>query len=288
MFLNEEFLKLWEELSELNESKADTQKLVDFAGEDLANRFLAVKSRLKSPENDLYYWIKNKTVGELEQAVSDMENTKSATMLKKDVADKGAELIQETKHWKVYHITTYEASQKYGRDTKWCITGIKDYGDKYWKEYTEEGVKFYFLIAKDNYDPRGLDSKFAVAVVNLPDGKGTRCEIYNQQDDRCVGTEIPHHEEVNIPGVDILAYYGHYCYECNDRLYDDVYDDGYNKGPDGNLYCDDCFMELFFVCDYCEEVFSQDELHEVGLDVACDECFSEMSDDYDSDDWYSL
>lgn len=55
MFLNEEFMQIYEELTELNEAKADTQKLIDFAGEDLANRFLAVKNRLKAPENDLYY-----------------------------------------------------------------------------------------------------------------------------------------------------------------------------------------------------------------------------------------
>ena len=286
MFLNEEFLKLWEELSELNEAKADNQRLIDFAGEDVAARFLAIKTKLKSPENDLYYWIKNKTPEELEQAVINAEKSKSNTQLKKDISTDGAELIQETDHWKVYHITTYEASQKYGRDTKWCITGINDYGDKYWKEYTDEGMKFYFLITKGEYDPRGLDSKFAVAVLRK--GKETRCEIYNQQDDRCIGTEIPHYEEIKIPGADILAYYGHYCYECNDRLYDDVYDDGYRMGPDRQLYCDDCFMQLFFVCDHCEETFSQEELHEVGLDAICDNCFNELDDDYDSDDWYSL
>ena len=77
MRLFEEF-KLYENMwDSLTEAKADTQRLIDFAGEELANRFLAIKSRLKYPENDLYYWIKNKTIDELEQAVYNIENTKS-------------------------------------------------------------------------------------------------------------------------------------------------------------------------------------------------------------------
>ena len=50
-----EFLELYEELSALNEGKVDTQRLVDFAGQELADRFLAIRNKLKSPENDLYY-----------------------------------------------------------------------------------------------------------------------------------------------------------------------------------------------------------------------------------------
>jgi hypothetical protein len=40
------------------------------------------------------------------------------TQIKKEISENGAELIDETDLWKVYHITTYEAAQKYGRDTK--------------------------------------------------------------------------------------------------------------------------------------------------------------------------
>ena len=111
------------------ESKADEQRLIDFAGEDLARRFLKLRQRFKSPENDLYYWIKNKNTKELEQAVSNLEMVKSNTQSKKEIGDKGATLVCESEHWKVYHITTFEASQKYGRDSKWCITGVNNYGD---------------------------------------------------------------------------------------------------------------------------------------------------------------
>ena len=252
MFLNEEFLNIYEELSELNEAKADTQRLIDFAGEDLANRYLAIKNRLKAPENDLYYWIKNKSVDELKQIVVDCENSKSKTQATKELAEEGAVLIQETPHWKVYHITTFEASQKYGRDTKWCITGINNYGDKYWNEYTNDGIKFYFLISKDNYDARGRFSKFAIA--KHPNVE--QYELYDQQDTAVDSCVIPYRDEINIPDVDLtIEYFGNYCANCGIKLYDNIYDDGYYKGPDNKLYCEDCWYECFFVCDGCGETF---------------------------------
>ena len=159
-----DFIKLYEELSELNEAKEDIQRLVAFAGQELADRFLAVKSKLKAPENDLYYWIKKHSVEELESAVVAAETNVSKTQTKKDIADAGAKLVCDTEHWKVYEITTFEASQKYGRDTQWCITGLNNYGDEYWNRYTEYGIRFYFLITKGKYDPRGKDSKIAIAV----------------------------------------------------------------------------------------------------------------------------
>lgn len=283
MVLNEEFLRIYEELSDLNESKADKQKLIDFAGEDLANRFLAVKNRMKSPENDLYYWIQNKTPEELAQVVTSIENSKSGSQRKKDIADAGAKLIQETPHWKVYQITTYEASQKYGRDTKWCITGIDGYGDRYWKDYTSKGIIFYFIISKDHYDKRGTDSKFAIA--KHPDR--IDYEIYNQQDEGVESSEIPHVEELSIPGVDLQhSYFGHYCNHCGIKLYDNLYDDGYELGPDNEYYCDDCFNDVFFVCRGCEEIFNKDEAHEVPYnELYCDQCYSDMFDD-DEEPYY--
>ena len=154
---------LREELSQhfnLTEAKADTQRLVDFAGEDLANRFLAIKNRLKVPENDLYYWIKNKTVAELEQAVIAAETAKSDSQQAKSVVAQGAQLIGENGIYRVYHITSYEAARKYGANTKWCITGINNYGRKYWDEYTKDhNVQFYFFLPKSSAEiARNLSS----------------------------------------------------------------------------------------------------------------------------------
>ncbi len=258
------------ESKHLTEAKADTQRLVDFAGEDLANRFLAIKNTLKAPENDLYYWIKNKTTDELAQFISSIENTRADKKRELDKAESGAKLVKETAHWKIYHITTFEASQKYGRDSQWCITGVHDYGDRYWKQYTEQGVSFYFLITKSNYDPRGCDSKFALAIYS-----NNMAEAYNQQDDRVSFYNIPYYDEIEIPGLDIDElnweddddyndeYY--YCEVCDCELdEDDVV-----WGPDSEgAFCDECWAERFFVCDDCGEVYD--------IDDACTNVFGEV------------
>jgi hypothetical protein len=239
-----DFIKLYEELSELNEAKADTQKLIDFAGQDLADRFLAIKPKLKAPENDLYYWIKKHSVDELESAVTAAETSVSKTQTKKDIADAGAKLVCDTEHWKVYEITTFEASQKYGRDTKWCITGINDYGDEFWNKYTGHGIEFYFLITKGKYDPRGNDSKIALAVYpNKLD-----IEVFNQQDVPITITDIPYHEEIDIPSLDLEAIRNTiHCSLCRKAM---LPEDSI-PGPHNHPYCQDCFNKEFYKCAGC-------------------------------------
>lgn len=237
MLLNEEFLKIWEELSDLNEAKADTEKLINFAGEALTNRFLAIKSKVKSPENDLYYWLK-KTPEELEAFLAKIEQKKSNTQIKKEVAGQGAKLICSTPHWDVYNITTYEAAQAYGRDTKWCITGINNWGDAHWQDYKyQKGVDFYFLITKENYDPRAFDSKFAIAIY--PDGE--TYEAFDQKDGQILIEDIKYIDEVKIPGVDLWALEsrGPHCCVCNDF----VFNEEGEEDSFGNLYCPTCWNE---------------------------------------------
>lgn len=243
MLLNEEFLKLWEELSELNEAKADTQRLVDFAGEDLANRFLAVRSKLKAPKNDLYYWIKKKTPEELAAFLDTVENTKSTTQAKKDIADQGAKLVCSSEHWNVYHITTFEASQKYGRDSKWCITGVNNWGDKYWKQYKENNIEFYFLITKGEYDPRGKESKIALAIY-----PNNICEVFNQQDTLIPLSKVPYLDEINIPGLPISSLINQVkCFECGEPIeLDNIW-----YGLHGECYCEECFGYTYFICKGC-------------------------------------
>jgi hypothetical protein len=126
-----EFMNLYEELNMLYEAKADTQRLIDFAGQELADRFLKLRQKLKSPENDLYYWIKNKSVEDLASRLDDIEASKRDKTDKSKAVESGAELVGENGVYRVYHITSYEAAKKYGASTKWCITGIRDFGRKY-------------------------------------------------------------------------------------------------------------------------------------------------------------
>ena len=259
--------------SKLTEAKADIQNLIAFAGDDLANRFLAVKSKFKYPENDLYHWIKNKSVAELAAAVLKAEKAKSSRQQIKAVQSTGAQLVNETPHWKIYRIESFDAAKHYGRDTKWCITGINDWGDQYWNDYTNKGVKFYFLITKDNYDPRGLHSKIALAI--FPDDK---CEIYNQRDGLMLLDSIPFIAEVNIPGLDLysLEHTKHICSDCNNGIKElDVF-----IGVDNKEYCEECFQELFCVCERCEDTFKIDDCDiTAGGKWMCYDCIEETDEE---------
>lgn len=137
----------------LNESKEDNQKLVDHVGEETAQRFFKLKSRIKTPYNDLYYWLKKEPV-ELEYFLNDLESTKSKSQQARE--DKaGADLIYSSDGWKIYKINTYDASKHYGKGTKWCISGNypgeEGKGEMYFDSYKEDGVKdYYFIIHGDD------------------------------------------------------------------------------------------------------------------------------------------
>ena len=256
----------------LSESKADEQRLIDFAGMSLAKRFFALRQRFKSPENDLYYWIKNKTPQELEQAVSSLENTKSNTQKRKENVS-GATLVSESEHWKVYEITTFGASQYYGRDTRWCITGVDGFGDRYWNNYTDYGIEFYFFISKDNYDPRGIYSKVALALYPYNDSY----ELYDQRDRNCYLKDIPYWEEIQIPGVNLHNLvnqqpYDYMCDVCGALLSEN--DESYTVND--SIYCSRCFDEYCFICDDCGDECNKDDGHETEYGrLVCWRCYEE-------------
>lgn len=265
----------------LAESKADTQRLIDFAGPDLANRFLNIKNKLKAPENDLYYWIKEKTATELELFVQQIEQIKSVTQAKKSNINSGAKLIQDTPHWKVYHITSFEASQIFGRDTKWCITGINNTGSKYYDGYVQQGVNFYFAITKNDYDSRGEDSKFAFAVY-----PGGFTEIFNQQDSQVSYVEVPYIEEIQIPGADIESATANkwYCSDCGIGMEDDQY----YIDPDGDIYCEKCFFDFCFFCDTCGSAEYNENISIADDTAMCRVCARDLAEKEQGHDYSKL
>lgn len=165
----------------LNEAKADQERFLAWAGQDLFDKFNSLKARLKSPENDIYYWMK-KSPEELEATLDKVSST--ATKSQSEInAKEGAEVVFEDSEWLVLKINTYEAAKKYGKGTKWCISG--NYQDhesegRYWFSfYTNNGaLGYYFYIKKDTQEkwcvlpyPNGDVSLFDATdsqVVDIP------------------------------------------------------------------------------------------------------------------------
>lgn len=140
--------------NQILESKADEQRLIDFVGEETAQKFFKLKPRIKSPQNDLYYWLKREPV-ELQDFLNDLESTKSKTQIERE-AKQGAKLLYNKNGWKIYRIDTYEAATYYGKNTKWCISGnypgSEGQGQEYFDDYKNNGViDYYFIISPDNH-----------------------------------------------------------------------------------------------------------------------------------------
>lgn len=187
----------------LNEAKADEFKFRQFVGDDLADQFYNLKPRMKSPQNDIYYWMKKDT-DELKDFLNNLSATKTRKE-KSDTARQGAEKLYSDDKWDVLKINTFEASKKYGKGTTWCITGeesgyVDDFDDSenyYWQRYRDDGVEFYFYIDKeDGY-------KYAVAVY--PDGNH---DIFDDTDELTSGIpDAPLVKEVgDVSPTDFATY----------------------------------------------------------------------------------
>ena len=175
------FWESFNKLDKLYESKEDQEKFTDWAGQTLADKFYKIKNRLQGAEKDIYYWMK-KSPKELENKIDSLLQVKTKSQLNKE-AQEGADLIYSDDTWNVYHIKTFEASKKYGAHTRWCITG-KESGwggvgneNKYWKEYTEKGIKFYFYINKKD------NKKYALSL----DPNSEYYEIFDEKDNSIKG-----------------------------------------------------------------------------------------------------
>ena len=212
------------EEKELTEAKADQEKLKQFLNDDnYYDLFMQLKPSIKSPQNDIYYWLK-RAPEELKTFLDDLKTNKDKKKFKDELAEKGARLVYSDKDWKVYEITNYEASAKYGANTKWCISGSKQWangeaGESTFNDYyNKDGVRFYFFI-------RNNDKKYALTIY--PNGN---YEIFNSIDKRV--NYIP-----NAPEVEELSKYN-YSFKNNMTLLVNAFYD--NKLP----FYPDCFTEI--------------------------------------------
>ena len=237
--------------------------------EYIVNWFENNRKNLKSPQNDYYYWIKEKNVqgayDELNRLAVEQEKKKNSEKKSKE----GARLIYSDNDWKVYEITTYEASVKYGANTKWCISGSKRWsngenGKGYWDDYTSKGVKFYFFINRD--------TKYAIAIYP----NGTDFEIFDAQDNSIA--YIP-----NAPIIDEIKvdYYSHN----EDRLM-------LNLVKTGQLpHVCSILSSYLWKCDYYTDIYTKSDfdafLHAIEENVNSDYVkWLAVYDGLKDEEWY--
>jgi len=95
-----------------------------------------------------------KDAKELDTVLSALEKTKTVKQ-KEEESRGGTKLLYSDENWSVREIQTLEASIKYGKDTKWCISGVDCETPAMWKRYTEnmpdfpkDSSVFIFFIRK--------------------------------------------------------------------------------------------------------------------------------------------
>ena len=202
-FLNESFQKL------LNEAKQDDINFSNVFGQELLDRFKAQKQRMHSPQNDYYYWIRKSredlegTINELEDFVSQFEN-KISRRERAKLASEGAQVLYDDDEWIVLKINTYEAAQKYGAGSVWCITGRygghEEEGEHWFNHYKEEyGWDYYFFIKKDGRDLEGRQEKWCLCWNGDPDSE---YEIWKGDQRELSETTVPFIPDApEVPGL---------------------------------------------------------------------------------------
>lgn len=188
--------------STLNESKKDFENFEKIFGKEFLDDFLKLKNRLKSPENDTSYWQRvykekgeQETFKQLNIVLNNAQNIKSKSQINKE-AKQGATLIYSDNNWKVYKIDTYAAANRYGKGTKWCISGNynghEQEGEYWFNYYKREGAEaYYFFIGKQE----------KYCLVKYPN----KIEIFNEEDKRVAEIpDAPHIENVYELNTDIF------------------------------------------------------------------------------------
>lgn len=208
-------LKALKELNYITESKQDQEKFKQWLTQELTknkipttqsgvttkvdqlyNDFINNKYSFKSPQNDIYYWMKQP----IDTFISFIDNLNNQTIQKqqlKALEDKGSKLLYKDANWRIYEITNYEASAKYGKGTKWCISGSKywnngEHGAEHFNRYKNyEGCDFYFFINKN-------DEKWCLVIYTSGDFEGLY-QIFNAEDIEVSSIpNAPKVEQINV------------------------------------------------------------------------------------------
>ena len=140
-----DFKSVEKKFIEQNAEKDEIKKYLDLFKE------LKNNQRIQSIEDkNIDTWGK-RTWEEFKEFVDDLKADKSKTEEKKLAKMEGAELVTEDDNWRVYKITSHDASRIYGSGTKWCIT---ESSSQWWDKYAKRST-FYFLLSKnrDSTDP---------------------------------------------------------------------------------------------------------------------------------------
>src|SRR5271169_3502649 len=113
--------------------------------EKTIDSFKMLKQRgvLVSPYSDISFWIPKPFEDFQTFVQSQLVKHQQVCTLKHSKLD--ADKVFENHEFLVLSPNTFPASQKYGRGTKWCISGKTQV---HWDSYLSQNIRFYFVLSK--------------------------------------------------------------------------------------------------------------------------------------------
>lgn len=141
------------------------------------------KNRKLFSEQDIN---KYENLKKLEDEVKNIESKKSQNIEYK-VQESERTPIWENNEYLLVRINSKNASQKYGKGTKWCIT-MSDV--QYYEQYKANNILFYFLLPKSENG-----EKFAFSINRDIDNGISGIETFNAKDNPIDENKVPYYSE---------------------------------------------------------------------------------------------
>lgn len=98
---------------------------------------------------------------------------------KEELARKGAIIIAQQGDYVLYDIKTWEASQKYGKATKWCTAS--KISPKWFEIYVTEPKQLFYMLNKSSL------KKYLVSILNNKENSTPYIMIYNELNETLCG-----------------------------------------------------------------------------------------------------
>ncbi len=120
----------------------------------------------------------------LQTEVIEASSKTSKTKIKRTIKSEGSKKIYEDKQYLVIIPETESASCFYGTGTKWCISATES--KNYFDHYTDQGIKFIFIINKKEIQ---TDPYSKIAIAHVPN-RGFHYEIYDSKDKSIEASDV--------------------------------------------------------------------------------------------------
>ncbi len=171
----------------LEYNRSDFKKWAN--NDELVNKFLQMRNKLKAPENDMGYWVNPKNGKSPDDLNNFLDNYKSNTQKRTD-AKAGAKNVYEDDNWMCFKIETYDAAKFYGSGSKWCITGRypghESRGEEYFNSYLRNNYKGYYVVINKHPEDKENGTKWMVCPKQGNDNK-----VYMWWQKDFVGVSMP-------------------------------------------------------------------------------------------------